>query len=943
MSLCRIVLIFALIINGKVAVDTPLTVTPSESHVGTGSSPQASCPTDSCQKTSDPITEQPELQLVPGHDHPLSFTASSVSKVTKPPSIVLLLDLKVIEMVAGVTHDWLAYHLIQDHWKVSKIKQDNPTRDSFYTSIFQEWLRGSGGRTIATWRALIEALRKCELNGLADDISSAVSEKVLDLEPFPYSYSPEVADFIEWTKKRFRRWTIVDSILLRSRDFFENVNFVNLSFSINVSGYPNLRMDEFLHLVNEFKDQNRSLLITGDPGSGKTTLMRYLAKEWAEGKVLQHCQILLLVYLGKCRNSYASLSNLLKDTEYKGHKDIEHIAAVIEGNHGNGTCFLLDAYDEKHVRWDFLKDLLTSESVPDSVCVVTSRPAFASELKRGLHIEIVGFSQKYIKIYVSRLPQRIQSSLNQLWSKHPAVKEACRSPLYLSLIVHIVTSDVSHEELSTQTNVYVGVMNSLITHYHAIDQWNTGDLRECVIEKPPCSDNMLCCAFHTLQRVAFEMAFRIRPDFEVFKMEKSVVHNSIKNLIIVSIHPIGPDKVTYSFAHRTFVEFFAALYLTTLPQERRLFYITKYSQITRYSYITRYSDQYNQVWKFFFGLMNMFYSEDVTTISVALKRYLNHNLYNFLFLVPDRSNCYSHYHMEDAIVLDRRTLETLKELGKTRMAFYLSTVNSAVIVEDYMSISKFDVVLDLVPIHKLCYWGYDNKLDWFTVIIEDWTQKLSKIHLDFIYNIKSNPVTLPSTSLIHKKIFKTFGRRLEVAPFFNQICLSDVYVSRPTELKVLEFNADHMDYRTYKALQGSYTDYWRDTSIIYYMLSSITHIQTIEFHRDFVLNANTRLAGILREPSELHSLTMSFKVCEDIPQFLFGLTNLEYLCILSRSAAGCDDTFLHYLKQNTGLKTLKVRNTKGFKFHKWANILSQFPFLEELHFLCVHLTDIEVP
>ena len=117
-------------------------------------------------------------------------------------------------------------------------------------------------------------------------------------------------------------------------------------------------MDQFSHLMNKL--EHEVMIITGEPGSGKTTLMRYLAKEWAEGRILQFCQIVLLVHLGTCKKEYKTLSDLL---ECAGHEDVKQVAQIILGNHGKEACFLLDAYDEKSTNGDFVDSLVNSNDL----------------------------------------------------------------------------------------------------------------------------------------------------------------------------------------------------------------------------------------------------------------------------------------------------------------------------------------------------------------------------------------------------------------------------------------------------------------------------------------------------------------------------------------------------------------------------------------------------
>ena len=77
-------------------------------------------------------------------------------------------------------------------------------------------------------------------------------------------------------------------------------------------------------LVGILSGKPGHFVITGNPGSGKTTLMGYLAKEWAEERVLKSCEILFHIYLGSVSqtdniNSLTSLfrASRVEDFDYE--------------------------------------------------------------------------------------------------------------------------------------------------------------------------------------------------------------------------------------------------------------------------------------------------------------------------------------------------------------------------------------------------------------------------------------------------------------------------------------------------------------------------------------------------------------------------------------------------------------------------------------------------
>ena len=900
-------------------------------------------PSDSCQESSD-IEFQSESQPVDKNGHFSSSMAPlEPHKVTQPPSLPLLHKLKIIEKVA--VHQCFQINLLDDDWghELDIVKKDNPhSVVDVSTGVFQSWLRGSG-RQPATWKTVVDVLRECNLNTLADKITCTVSRDDMNVEPLPCSHSREVAGFVKWLKEEYSLKSVVEHLHTVRLD--NKLNFVNLTF-LNDTNF-HLTMGQFLYQVDRLQnEQNKLMVITGDPGSGKTTLMRYLAREWAEGKVLQSCQILFLIYLGESKKEYRSLSDLLRDTEYKDYGDIEQIAKIIRHEHGKGACFLLDAYDERLVnKRDFLEKMISSKSLPHSICIVTSRPSFADKLKQTRHVKIIGFDEEYIEYYVSQLPKEINESVHRLWSKHPDVRQACRSPLYLSLVVYIVALDPNREFSSnTMTPLYLAVMDSLIDHYTTLHpKWNARSLKNCIIQKPLCQDDALCCAFTTLQRVAFDMVFK---NVVYFEMEEPSLRDSIKELSIVSIHPVTPNNVTYLFAHRTFAEFFVAFHLTTLPQDELLFYATKYLQK-------------HVVWQFFFGLMGKYYKENVTTISTVFK-YYSRVSYGMLDVDIYRGprDCYQYCGAADnQVPISGRTLRVIQELGWSDNDFYTSiVVNSSVIIDDFLDLDLEFLVkylFEVAKIHKLYYYR-----DHYGVItMEDWTQRLNKIHFEFArWSWSSSessvaPVVLPETTSITficyhvndliKAHELTVQRKRNVFELFsrsNQNCLIIGLTSRMND-EFKNVSIILAPYVTDLELYDSPDNY----QILYFNLKNFSSLRTLKLFNPVFDNTSDiqLMCSKLRNSSILHTLELHDQTCEGASEYLDCLSELKCFGLMDSDLSGCSDDLLHHLSQTKRLKTLKICRTK-IDIHKLVEILPMLTNLEELYLEYSVLNDSDI-
>ena len=131
-----------------------------------------------------------------------------------------------------------------------------------------------------------------------------------------------------------------------------------------------------LNEVVESVKKGSKILMEGRPGVGKTTMLRHIAKKWAEGKLLQSFQLVILIRLGHIPSSkITDLEDMLK--YISPNHDTASVARELGRTGGKGICFLLDALDEYTPQipkdHDYIYRLIKGAvSLPNASMIVTS-------------------------------------------------------------------------------------------------------------------------------------------------------------------------------------------------------------------------------------------------------------------------------------------------------------------------------------------------------------------------------------------------------------------------------------------------------------------------------------------------------------------------------------------------------------------------------------------
>ena len=336
------------------------------------------------------------------------------------------------------------------------------------------------------------------------------------------------------------------------------------------------------------------MLIEGRPGSGKTTLVHKIARDWATGeKVLHGARMVFLVSLRLLNFSKRdkTLSDIL-ELFYFDEILRKSVDSSLQRCKGKGTCFILDGFDEyesEHGKNSIICQLIFKKCLPLSMVIVASRPVATHDVRglASIRIEVIGFTKQQIYKYVRSYPFKgteegmsesdsMASELIAYLNLHVNVLHLCYLPVHAAIICFLfcqLRSDISY----TETRIYEQfTIATLLRHERRRDHENV-QLKSL---KDLCGNdreqfNKLCeLAFHAIinsQQVICQS------DTKVLQSDGTGAHLAILGLLTVerTFRHYGVEDL-YSFLHLTFQEYLAALYLVELEHNKQKEILKKY-------------------------------------------------------------------------------------------------------------------------------------------------------------------------------------------------------------------------------------------------------------------------------------------------------------------------------------------------------------------------------
>ena len=352
---------------------------------------------------------------------------------------------------------------------------------------------------------------------------------------------------------------------------------------------------EYRDVYKSFKS-GQLVLVEGRPGSGKTTFIHKLSRDWAaspNGAIRLMFSVSLRVL-----NSYPNpgLSDILDL-----FRDLRVSADHIEKRGGKGVCFLFDGLDEFSPldgENSIVYKLINKEYLCESTVVVASRPAAIAMFRYRANriVEVLGFLSDQILEYFDYYPfshNTKPAELKTYLPTHPNVFHMCYLPIHAAMVAFLF--DVTGEVPKTETEIYQHFTR--FTLMRSLSKSKEFGVITEIKDTNSLSGKEQNC-FKQICRLAFEKTVDNK---QVLDQDEVRSYFQIKEDIDISLGLLTIDctaglygiKNIYTFLHLTFQEFLAARHLCTLSKEEQ-------SRL-----IQELGDKKHMlvVWKFYCGLV----------------------------------------------------------------------------------------------------------------------------------------------------------------------------------------------------------------------------------------------------------------------------------------------------------------------------------------------------
>jgi len=317
------------------------------------------------------------------------------------------------------------------------------------------------------------------------------------------------------------------------------------------------------------------LLVLGGPGTGKTTLMKSLVTSVLKGRVREE-------ELRDRIPVFVVLRNLAK----REHTVEQAVVAAFADHHFPGAekfiesalehgrlLVILDGLDEVGAGRDFVAEQIRKFCEYDDqrgprrnrLFVTCREHSYRTRDLQGVIPEVVRvepFANHHMRVFLQGWPAhkgRTASKLYGLIQDDPQIRDICRNPLLLTILTGLYLDTDNFELPSSRERFYKDAVDELLVHRPArrnVRQAFDPDDKRQILERVAL-DRLETAERHEDPEEFTHEVIRLKAE-EVLRQDRFDPRELIKELVEVNGIIKPADEGSYTCAHRTIQEYFAA-------------------------------------------------------------------------------------------------------------------------------------------------------------------------------------------------------------------------------------------------------------------------------------------------------------------------------------------------------------------------------------------------
>ena len=330
-----------------------------------------------------------------------------------------------------------------------------------------------------------------------------------------------------------------------------------------------LKYEDIFNFPPDEDGSRRGVLVEGVPGSGKTTFVKRMCRDWANGSFAQDSKAVIQVVLRSLpKRDELTIEDMVL-TSVGDKKEAADIAQYIRDCQGDGVVFILDGFDElsEEMRQSsIVRDILEGRLAPKASFLITSRPISAQSLYPLVdrRIEVTGFGkkevEKYVTDYFATSDAAVGKELISTLRSRSTIRNLCFVPLLLRMVCFMASFGKALPR--TMHELFDGLV--ILTVNRNLEKANRKERANSLEDV-----KRLCPSFVKLAQLALE---ELKHDTLVFSDVPFEVDEALSGLMncIEAQNRFGGTTRTWHFLHLTLQEYFAAYALSVAPEAEQI-------------------------------------------------------------------------------------------------------------------------------------------------------------------------------------------------------------------------------------------------------------------------------------------------------------------------------------------------------------------------------------